>query len=473
MWSLPIQSINIMTCVYFLRNVGEFYNGKETLPVFDWNPEEKTPIEIFDILMKPAEELTTCTSVPSLISHNACFLLDVRNLPSKNDWKSDDMGSWKNNGVQHLRYHVGEDEDVILETEESREKAGTIVTMKRIYYKNNSSPDVKKIASFLEGMYYQPSMLQDFSYFYENLPRTVSFCFFIEHSHLVFLQYIFSDVEHSVDPSPHGNCKRAHSYGYVRTKESTVKRLQSESSNQTPKPAYHNVYNAKGGIMNADAISDLPRNRAQAKYWRREHTQQSMATNVDSLIVLLEQCKRQQINRDEQPFIREVTGAPELRCVLAFDWQLRDLATFCTDPRGMSVVGADPTFNLGRFNVTVTSYQNLKVINRVNGKHPTMIGPLLISQTKSFDVYNYFFGKIISLNKDTRGVMAFGTDGEEELYRAMAFNFPYAIHLRCFNHFRDNCKEQLKNSNVPEDAQKQFLSDIFGCRVGETWEKGK
>ena len=56
------------------RNVGEFYNGKETLPVFDWNPKAKTPIEIFHILMKPAEDLTTCKCVPSLISHNACFL---------------------------------------------------------------------------------------------------------------------------------------------------------------------------------------------------------------------------------------------------------------------------------------------------------------------------------------------------------------------------------------------------------------
>ena len=32
----------------------------------------------------------------------------------------------------------------------------------------------------------------------------------------------------------------------------------------------------------------------------------------------------------------------------------------------------------------------------------TMIGPMLISQTKSFDAYNNFFSKIFSLNKDTR-----------------------------------------------------------------------
>ena len=71
-----------------------------------------------------------------------------------NDWKSDDMGSWKNNGVQHLRYHVGQDEGVILENDENNEKPGQSFTMKRVYYKNNSSPDVKKIASCLEGMPY-------------------------------------------------------------------------------------------------------------------------------------------------------------------------------------------------------------------------------------------------------------------------------------------------------------------------------
>jgi hypothetical protein len=39
------------------------------------------------------------------------------------------------------------------------------------------------------------------------------------------------------------------------------------------------------------------------KYARREHTHRNMATNADSLVVLLEQCKWQQINRDEQPII--------------------------------------------------------------------------------------------------------------------------------------------------------------------------
>ncbi len=49
----------------------------------------------------------------------------------------------------------------------------------------------------------------------------------------------------------------------------------------------------------------------------------------------------------------------------------------------------------------------------------------------------------------------------------------YAIHLRCFGHFRDNCKAKLRQSNVPESVQLAFLSDIFGKRYDETLEKGK
>jgi hypothetical protein len=64
------------------------------------------------------------------------------------------------------------------------------------------------------------------------------------------------------------------------------------------------------------------------------------------------------------------------------------------------------------------------------------------------------------------------TDGEEELYRALKFTFPYAVHLRCFIHFRENCKAQLKQSNIPQAEQKKFLADIFGRRVGDTWENG-
>ncbi len=118
--------------------------------MYDWLPKDKTPIEIFEILIKPAEDATTCKIVPHCIPHNVCFLMDATRLKSQNDWKSDDMGTWKNNGVQHLPF-VLQDDNVYSADEIQSECGGESYTMKRIYYKNKSSPDVKKIVSILEG----------------------------------------------------------------------------------------------------------------------------------------------------------------------------------------------------------------------------------------------------------------------------------------------------------------------------------
>ena len=59
-------------------------------------------------------------------------------------------------------------------------------------------------------------------------------------------------------------------------------------------------------------------------------------------------CKRQQLGNRENAFIREVTG-PELRAVLGFDWQLKDIVRFYTNSSKFAVFGVDPTFNLGKF----------------------------------------------------------------------------------------------------------------------------
>ena len=93
-------------------------------------------------------------------------------------------------------------------------------------------------------------------------------------------------------------------------------------------------------------------------------------------------------------------------------------------------------------------------------------------QAKTYDAYNYFFSKMVSLNKDIANVLAFGTDGEEPLFKAMERNMYHAIHLRCFGHFRDNCKERL--CALPREVQRDFLDDVFGRRIdNDSMEAGK
>jgi len=81
-------------------------------------------------------------------------------------------------------------------------------------------------------------------------------------------------------------------------------------------------------------------------------------------------------------FVRAVEGAPEPMCVLATNQQLVDIERFYTgDPS--SVLSVDPTFNLGAFYVTPTTYHNL-LVETTRGNNPILLGPILIHQTKTF-----------------------------------------------------------------------------------------
>ena len=214
------------------------------------------------------------------------------------------------------------------------------------------------------------------------------------------VQYLFTKSELSVVPLPHGN-KKESDHGvsaYVRTKDSVKEELVREGRQHKPKEAFHAVNERQGGILNAEGRSDLPKGREQAWYYRRTITASNSAKNTDAIVIMLEQCKRQQLLSGKH-FIQEVIGAPELRSVLAYKWQLQDISQFCTNPTAFSVLGVDPTFNLGHFNLTVTTYKHLKVVVGGKGHNPMMVGPLLLSQTKSFDSYNYFFSKLVGLTR--------------------------------------------------------------------------
>lgn len=282
------------------------------------------------------------------------------------------------------------------------------------------------------------------------------------------MQYIFDEEEHDVLVLPHGNNKKALASGYVRTKKSVVEALKEVSVTKKPKQAFHQVDEERGGILKAKAESDLPRNREQAQNQRRRLLKADK--EIDSVLLVLMNSKRQQLGNRESAFIREVTG-PDLRTVLGFDWQLRDMVRFCTNPAKFAVFGVDPTFNLGKFHLTVTTYENLMLKDRKTGKSPLMLGPMLLHQRKTFDTYNFFFSNLVGRNKEVSLLLAFGTDGEDALIQALSRSFYHALHLRCFGHFKDNCKEQLKS--VPQEVQAEFLADVFGVYKGNTKEDGE
>ena len=126
----------------------------------------------------------------------------------------------------------------------------------------------------------------------------------------------------------------------------------------------------------------------------------------------------------------------------------------------------DPTFSLGDFDVTVTTYHYLLLRCRRTKNHPVIIGPVMVHFKKSFSTYPFFSSTLVGLRPKLSSLKLFGTDGEVALYQAFNPTFPSAIHLLCSIHARRNIKSKLREIGISESVQQIILGDIFGKQVG-------
>ena len=239
---------------------------------------------------------------------------------------------------------------------------------------------------------------------------------------------------------PHGLSKR--SEPYFRTPKTALKHMRDVASHSTPKEALAKLTKEQGGEIETGRPTSLPRNRQQLRNLRRSAT--SHDSNV--LYTILLECKLAQGITDA--FIRDVKAAPTPQSVLFFDWQLKEMKKFLTSNCKFGIFNVDTTFNLGNFYVTTTSYPHLMLECIHSGKHPSIIGPVLIHQKVDFSSFNYFASTLVSHDRYLSVLMAFGTDGDCSLIEALAHNFPNSLQLRCFIHLRKNIQEKLKSIGV-------------------------
>ena len=238
-----------------------------------------------------------------------------------------------------------------------------------------------------------------------------------------------------------------------------------------PKAAIKMAYDKAGGVLNVQSFSEVPRNRRQAYNAKSSQVMTSgIASNHSKDLVydLLEQRFG-----SLKSFVRNISFDDSMMCILSTDQQLFDVERFCASGGfHNSVLGIDPTFNLGDFYVTVTTYENLMLKNQKTGKHPFFIGPMLVHQRRTYETYYYFASELLKSNKALSSLSSVGTDGEEQLRKAFETIFPGAIKLLCSVHKRDNIKMKLRQLGVPEPISKQILDSIFGYQIGGTFNTG-
>ena len=280
------------------------------------------------------------------------------------------------------------------------------------------------------------------------------------------MQYYFDKTPpHKILSKAHGNSKTERPY--CRTMKSVHNTLK-QSVSATPKQALADSLHKCGGLLGARSVGCLPKSRSQVRYHQSKNKQQS---GTDSLFTVMLQCKSTDANSDAA-FVRSVVAAPEPMAVLATNRQLNDMVRFLTDPSQHAVMGIDPTFNFGDFNVTPIAFRYLLLEHRKEGHSPIMLGPLLVHQQKKFSSYHFFASTLISLCPSLRNIKSFGTDGETQLFQAFQTQFPEAVHLRCFRHFRANVISKLKTLGVSSDMVDHYMKDIFGATTDGLHEIG-
>ena len=279
------------------------------------------------------------------------------------------------------------------------------------------------------------------------------------------LQYMFEGPEVDIKVKPHGNSKMA--TPYFRTTKKTKERIRTLAATSTPKHVVQTITREQGGEIEAKGPTFLPRDRQQVANFRRSIAKPK---DNDVLYSIMMECKLSQGKGDM--FVQDVKAAPEPQSVLFYDWQIDDLVRFCTNNSDFSILTVDTTFNLGDFFVTPTTYHHLMLEDIRTGKHPIMLGPILVHQRTQFATFNYFASTLVGYNKSLRNVLAIGTDGDANLTEALGHSFPFALQLRCFLHFKRNIQEKLRDLAIPKHVAQAILDDIFGKREGNVKIEG-
>ena len=125
-----------------------------------------------------------------------------------------------------------------------------------------------------------------------------------------------------------------------------------------------------------------------------------------------------------------------------------------------SFSGIDTTFNLGKFFVTTTTFQNRALQNRKTKRSVITLGPTMIHYREDSHSYQELLNFIrVELNQSVLKVL--GSAGAKAIVSAISSVFPNIIHLFCARHVRKNIERHLIKSHATTDQRRAVLEFIF------------
>ena len=448
------------SCLHFL-----LFSG---CPVYKASSKSLSLFEILQIcLLQNVPNGRICDRLPRNVSEDAVFVLDLAKV-NHCDLTADDHGIYGS--------HSSPSEKVAVSLSAER-KILSCQTLRQ----GRVNADNEDISS---ARIYQ--VRRAYSWHQTNgLRRTVvKVQDGSEFMRYAILQYKVGKLNSTATPAPHGNSKKQ-SDPHYKTKPSIIEKIKTLGKVMTPKEIVANIQSDAGGAIGLQSPSDIPRDRRQVYNalqkvpgkLKCQNTGPKKTPELSKLVMMMRSSdflKDVSLNKKIQG-----TGARVVpNTFAATELQLHWIRTFCNGQSPTSQVGIDMTYNVGPFYVTAMTFPHpMFVMKRDSHKHPTIFLGLMTSVTKKTEDYRYL---ATNLSKAKIATLTYGTDGEEALEKAFEDVFPIegvaasrsSIHLRCFEHVKQDMKMKLTSLNVPEKQQKDIIKKIIGCEFDGRRVKG-
>lgn len=127
-------------CYTFLwsdENVPDYCDSDEDFPVYEWlsSMSKQFTEQLLKILLNSDLQSSNvlCGKVPIIVSSSFVYVVDVTKLDDPNDLLGDNMGVWRNNGVNSVCYLVSLPNGQVSTMKKSVSSNETTYTLKRVY----------------------------------------------------------------------------------------------------------------------------------------------------------------------------------------------------------------------------------------------------------------------------------------------------------------------------------------------------
>ncbi|KXJ18326.1 High affinity nerve growth factor receptor, partial [Exaiptasia diaphana] len=431
------------------------------LPVLRYINHGLSLKEIIKICVKgnvPKEKI--CTAVPTMVQKSAVYVVDLSSVQIL-DLAVDDCGAYGNHSSPSVVVEVDVDDD------------GNLGSAVRNVYKNEVQQSLRqaKVRQFTVKRQYSWHKLS------KDYKRVI---IKVEENNTILPLAIIQYIIKTRDPSKlfekaHGGSTR-NSSPYIRTKPSVLEKIRSLGHNQAkPKEIISEIERQAGDVRCMSSPSSIPRDRNQVYHQVRNipgrvksrSTGPSAAPNFPKLLSL--QYSGSFVKNINLGVGVDKNGAKRAapNTFAATDTCLQWLRRFCSGSSPKAVAGVDMTYKLGPFYLTTITFPNPMFVFKSNDqKNPTTLATIMTSTSKDKGDYEYLAR---CLKKEGVKNLTYGMDGECAMEAGFEDVYPIHngcsgsnIHLRCFEHVKDDVNQKLLKLSMSESSRKSIISSILG-----------